>query len=248
MIKSFFKWVGLSALTAYYVISGLLRVPFGTAGGYYRKISGKYGKQALAIAGGKAAWEGLDNLNPKECYLFVGNHQSYADIFLLFAALYSRGMRTLFMLKKELFKMPLFGLMAKYMGLIPIEREESRKALKTVLNAIKTMAEGNSLTIFPEGSRTKDGKFLPFKRGAFVIAERTKMPIVPFAIVGAADIMPSNNMSIRAGSCHISFLPPIAPGDMPSRELAFKVESAIREEHELIALFLKTEQNGNKKL
>lgn len=236
MIGSFFRWIGLISVMGYYVIAGLVRSPFGTAGSYYRRVAGRFGRQMLAVAGGKATWEGLDNLDPEKCYVFVGNHQSYVDIFLLFASLESRKMRTLFMVKRELFKIPLFGPMAKRMGLIPIEREESRKALKTILNAVDTLEKGYSLTIFPEGTRTKDRKIQPFKRGAFVIAGHTKMSIVPFAIIGTADIMPSSNMSVRPGPCHISFLPPITHVDISGKELASAVENAVINEYNRLIL------------
>ncbi len=236
MIGSFFRWIGIVFIMGYYCVAGLVRAPFGKAGPYFWRITGNFGRKMLFVSGSKATWEGLDRLDPNKHYVFVGNHQSYADIFLVFASLASRNMSTLFMVKKELFKLPLFGPMTKQMQLIPIEREESRKALKTVLDAVKIMKEGHSLTIFAEGSRTKDGEIQPFKRGAFLIAEHTGLPIVPFAITGTAAIMPRGNMSVNPGSCHISFLPPIMPGDMPSRELAVTVENIVRQEYDRLRL------------
>ncbi|MDR0454811.1 MAG: 1-acyl-sn-glycerol-3-phosphate acyltransferase [Deferribacteraceae bacterium] len=241
MTGSFFRWIGLAVIFGYYAVSGILRAPFGAAGIYYRSIVSKFGKYMLAAAGGKAIFEGLDNLDPKKHYVFVGNHQSYADIFLLLAALNTLNMGTIFMLKKELFKIPFLGSVAKYMGMIPIENDESRKALKTVLDAVKALEKGISLTIFPEGSRSKDGEIISFKRGAFLIAGHTGMPIVPFAITGTADVMPCGNLNVKPGLCRISFLPPVMPGNMPSKELASSVEDIVRNEYNRLRFTGKTE-------
>ena len=119
---------------------------------------------------------------------------------------------------------------------------------KTVLEAVKTIKKGYSLTIFPEGTRTRNGEIQSFKRGAFMIAEHTGMPIVPFIITGTSDIMPRNNMSIKPGLCHISFLSPIMQDNIPSKELTSTVEQIVRNEYDRLRFVEKTEGKGSDKI
>jgi 1-acyl-sn-glycerol-3-phosphate acyltransferase len=212
----------------YYIISGLLRVPFKRAGKYYNTISGKFGRQMLWACGGRAEIEGLENLDPQKTYVFMGNHQSYADIFLLQAALSKLKMKTLFIIKKELFRIPLFKPMSVHMGLIAVEREDSRQSMKTITGSIKSLNAGKSITVFPEGSRSYDGELQPFKRGGFLLAELTGLAIAPFVVSGTFHIFPRAPFVIRGGVCKISFLKPIPAGQYKSRELAQLVEEMIR--------------------
>jgi 1-acyl-sn-glycerol-3-phosphate acyltransferase len=228
---SVIRWFAIIVTALYYVLPGVPRLLFGTTGKYFKRASGPFGRNLLKRAGGKPTWSGLENLDPSKSYIFIGNHQSYADIFIMLAALESHNMRTLFMVKKELLNIPLFSLVAKHMRLIPVDREESRKALKAMIEAIKTIQTGQSITIFPEGTRTRDGNLNPFKGGAFLIAERTGMQVVPFVITGTMNIIPYGGMPVTPGPCHISFLDPISTEGMLSKELAAKVESLIAERY-----------------
>jgi 1-acyl-sn-glycerol-3-phosphate acyltransferase len=214
-----------------YVITGILLIPFGAAGKFYRSISAKFGSNMLFWAGGRGDIVGLDNLDPAKTYVFVGNHQSYVDIFLLQWALGKVNMRTLFVIKKELFKIPLFGYVIRNMGLIPIDRSESRQALIAMKNSVAALKEGFSITIFPEGTRTCDGNLQPFKRGAFLLAEQTGFEIAPFVVAGTFYIFPRNNFRIKGGKCKITFLKPIEAGKYKSKELTGVVEKIISEQY-----------------
>ncbi|MDR2883844.1 MAG: 1-acyl-sn-glycerol-3-phosphate acyltransferase [Deferribacteraceae bacterium] len=211
---------------------GFPLLPFGKTGDYYRWVAGRFGRDLLKIAGGKATVSGLEQLDPAKSYIFIGNHQSYADIFIILASLDKLHMKVLFMLKRELFNIPLFGMVARQMGLVPVERGESRQALKAMMDAMKTIKDGRSLVIFPEGTRTKDGNLQPFKRGAFLLAERTGLEIVPFVITGTAQVMPRKNLPLTPGACNITFLKPVSPAEV-GKELSNVVEQMITEQYAL---------------
>ena len=139
---------------------------------------------------------GKENVSPKKSYIFVANHQSIYDIFVVYGWLNNRFK---WLMKNTLRKIPLVGLACEKAGHIFIDRSHPLKAQKSIKKAEEKMKNGASLVIFPEGSRTKDGNVNRFKRGAFKIAEDLKLPLVPITIDGAYNVMPYNSFYIRSG-------------------------------------------------
>lgn len=227
MILSIIRIIAMAVIFFITAVCCVVFIPFGKGKAYFAWVSGIFGRVMLCICGARPCYDGLEHLDPSKTYVFTGNHQSYVDIFLMFAALDSKGIKTLFMAKKELDKIPLFGMVMKQMGLIPIERGENRQQLATMLASMKTLADGRSLTIFAEGSRTYDGNLQPFKRGAFMLAEQADKEIVPFVITGTFNIWPRKGLRVRPGPCRISFMPPIDAKGIKSKELMALVEKKI---------------------
>ncbi|GAW68405.1 1-acyl-sn-glycerol-3-phosphate acyltransferase [Geoanaerobacter pelophilus] len=154
----------------------------------------------------------------------MGNHQGNFDIFALTLAiprLFS------WIAKEELFKVPVFGAAMRRAGYIPLDRSDGRKALKSMKQAAERIASGTSVVIFPEGTRTKDGKLLPFKRGAFLLAAKAGVPIVPFTINGSWAINPRNRLELWPGTISVSFGAPIAVKPGAEGELMEQVREAI---------------------
>ena len=137
---------------------------------------------------------GKENFSPKKSYIFVANHQSIYDIFVIYGWLNSRFK---WIMKNSLRKIPLVGLACEKAGHIFIDRSSPLKAQKSIKNAEEKLKNGASLVIFPEGSRTKDGNVSRFKRGAFKIAEDLKLPLVPITIDGAYNAMSYGSMYIK---------------------------------------------------
>ncbi len=154
----------------------------------------------------------------------MGNHQGNFDIMSLTLAI-----PRLFawVAKEELFKVPLFGAAMRRAGYIPLDRSDGRKALKSMKQAAARIASGTSVVIFPEGTRTKDGSLLPFKRGAFMLAVKAGVPIVPFTINGSRAINPRNRMELRPGTISVSFAPPIEAAGLSEGELMERVRESI---------------------
>ncbi len=167
---------------------------------------------------------GLNHVPPEGPVIYMGNHQGNFDIFALTLAiprLFS------WIAKEELFKVPVFGAAMRRAGYIPLDRSDGRKALKSMKQAAERIASGTSVVIFPEGTRTKDGKLLPFKRGAFLLAAKAGVPIVPFTINGSWAINPRNRLELWPGTISVSFDAPIAVKPGAEGELMEQVREAI---------------------
>jgi 1-acyl-sn-glycerol-3-phosphate acyltransferase len=115
-----------------------------------------------------------------------------------------------FLVKKELFKIPLFGWALKKLGYISIDRGNTKKAVKNFIDVVNIIKRGRSVAIFPEGTRSIDGRLLPLKRGAFTIAERTKLKIVPIKIGDTHLINSRGKFLITPGKkIDVKIFPPI---------------------------------------
>jgi 1-acyl-sn-glycerol-3-phosphate acyltransferase len=139
------------------------------------------------------------------------------------------GMTSVF-LKKSLMKIPLLGTAMRMGKFVPVSRARSREeAVRSVEAAKEALASGLHITIFPEGTRSPDGKLLPFKKGAFFLAADTGAPIVPVVISGTAAMMPKGTLKLTPGPATVRFLKAMYPGDFESRE---ELMHAVRAEME----------------
>eukprot|EP00271_Cylindrocystis_brebissonii_P009325 TRINITY_DN24075_c0_g1_i1.p1 TRINITY_DN24075_c0_g1~~TRINITY_DN24075_c0_g1_i1.p1 ORF type:complete len:358 (+),score=50.25 TRINITY_DN24075_c0_g1_i1:331-1404(+) len=168
---------------------------------------------------------GRENLPPPEVgAMFVANHQSFLDIFSLFALM--RPFK--FVSKTSIFKIPIIGWAMFLTGHVGLKRTDSRSQRECLLKCLDLLREGASVLFFPEGTRTNDGKMHQFKKGAFSIAAKAKAPVVPIAIIGTGDLMP-NHMegTLRPGKVTLVVLPPIV--SKSADELCNKSHAAIAE-------------------
>jgi 1-acyl-sn-glycerol-3-phosphate acyltransferase len=172
----------------------------------------------------RLAVEGLDQVPLDGPVIYMGNHQGNFDINALSLAI---PRQFSWIAKEELFRYPIFGAAMRRAGYIPLDRSDGRKALKSIKLAAERIASGTSVVIFPEGTRTLDGSLLPFKRGAFILAGKAGVPIVPFTINGSMAINPRNRMELYPGTIKVSFSAPIATAGMPEAELMARVREAI---------------------
>ena len=202
-----------------------LRKNFSTMYGWGMKIS------ALGVkaAGIRVRVEGLENVQPGVSYIFLSNHVSNLDPPILLPLI--PGMTSVF-LKKELMDIPLLGTAMRMGKYVPVSRANSREdAQRSVEAAAEALNSGLHITVFPEGTRSPDGRLLPFKKGAFFLAEATGAPIIPIVITGTERMMPRKTLRITPGEAYVRFLPPILPQDAPSREdLMERVRFAMEEE------------------
>jgi 1-acyl-sn-glycerol-3-phosphate acyltransferase len=167
---------------------------------------------------------GLEQVPTEGPVIYMGNHQGNFDIHALSVAiprLFS------WVAKEELFRVPVFGSAMRRAGYIPLDRSGGRKAMKSMVLAAGRIAAGASVVIFPEGTRTPDGELLPFKRGAFLLAAKAGVPIVPFTINGSREVNPPNRLELRPGTVSVSFAAPIYTKGISERELLEQVREAI---------------------
>lgn len=133
--------------------------------------------------------EGYENIQPNQSYIFVANHQSMLDVWLIYGWL---PVIFKWMMKKELRYIPFVGSACKAAGHVYVDRSNPRAALKSMEEIKKTLQNGACTVIFPEGTRCKDGKLAPFKRGAFKIALEVGLPVIPLSISGCYKVKPKD--------------------------------------------------------
>jgi len=157
----------------------------------------------------KVIFHGLENLNKEEKFFVASAHQSMFETFVLQAPLNF----PIFILKKELLKIPLFGWYLKKIGSIEIIRETTTKENLNFFDQIKETIQKNNrpLLIFPQGTRVKFDDRSPFKKGVGRIYDSLKLPCIPVAL-NSGKIWPKNSFTKYPGDIHISFLEPIQPG------------------------------------
>ena len=155
-----------------------------------------WSKITCAIAFIRIEVIGEELINEKQSYVFVANHQSIFDIFLIYGWLRSEFK---WIMKKEIKKIPLVGKACEYAGHIFIDRTNNRAAARSIEAAAKRLKGGVSVVIFPEGTRTYDGLIGKFRRGAFLLASDLNPPLVPITIKGAFEVLPRNTFLIHPG-------------------------------------------------
>jgi 1-acyl-sn-glycerol-3-phosphate acyltransferase len=152
-------------------------------------------------------------------FIFTPNHQSHIDIAALLGFLPGNNR---FAAKKELFDEPVLGAVMRTLGMLPVDRDDPMKSIE-VLN--RSAAEGRSIIIFPEGTRSPDSNLLPFKKGAFVAALEMGYPIVPVIVKGTRKVMPKGKyLSIYPGTIEIVVKAPI-----PTQGLAYEDRERLRD-------------------
>jgi 1-acyl-sn-glycerol-3-phosphate acyltransferase len=177
------------------------------SGKMYHWLALLWSKGCLRGAGIRLIVEGTEQLPCDRPLIFMGNHQSYFDIPVIFQAV---PVPFNWLAKEELFRISVFGHSIRSAGYIPINRGNGRDSLKSLDRAAELVKAGRSVAIFPEGTFTVDGKLLPFKRGGFILAAMAGVPIAPFSISGALEINPPDNLlSLRPGIIRIKFSPVI---------------------------------------
>ncbi len=139
-------------------------------------------------------------------FVIVSNHQSYLDIPALLVSLpYNFRM----VAKKELFRIPVFGWGMKLAGYIEVDREDTRRAIRGMSEADRNLREGRSIVIFPEGTRSRDGRLLPLKKGAFVLAIKNQVPVLPCAVAGSIRVLPKGTLQMGTSDIRIHLGKPI---------------------------------------
>lgn len=144
--------------------------------------------------------------------VFACNHESTIDIWAVVAAI-PRGIR--FVAKAELFRIPVFGWYMALGGHVPVERRDHAQAVASLSAAAARVRSGTSIVVYPEGTRSDDGRVHAFKKGPFVIACQAGVPVVPVAVVGAGAVTPKNLLHVHPGPIRVILGPPVSPADHP---------------------------------
>jgi 1-acyl-sn-glycerol-3-phosphate acyltransferase len=198
-------WIIL--VTIFYSSAVIVAAVFCNDGGRTaHKVARLWGGAILLGSGIRVRVRGDSNLDPSRSCIYMSNHQSNFDIPVLVSCL---KVQFRWLAKKELFQIPLFGYAMKKSGSISIDRSNRNAAIKSLRQTAETIRSGVSVVIFPEGTRSTDGNIREFKKGGFVLAAESKVPIVPVILHGTRSIMPKKHISITPGEVLMEIRPPI---------------------------------------
>jgi len=201
------KGILVALLSALGGIAAIVVRPFDPTRSGFHWIPRTWSKLVLKLFGISVDVRGAEHVQPGRPYVYVANHSSYFDIP---AAVYGIPDRIHIVYKKELHRVPFFGWGLKWgSDYIAIDRGRGPKAAESLEQAAKKIKGGKSVLLFAEGTRTSDGKLQPFKRGAFNLAVRAGVPVVPVAISGSYRILPRHSWRVRPGAIRLFIDKPI---------------------------------------
>lgn len=174
--------------------------------GYYPEVV--WSRLFCWLAFVRVSVKGHENIDKDTSYVFVANHQGAYDIFSLYGYL---GHNFRWMMKESLRKIPFVGWACRAAGMIFVDNSTVSSTRNTIRAAERQLSDGMSLTVFPEGARTWDGKMRRFKKGAYMLAVEFGLPVVPVTIDGSFDVLPRFRFMPRPGHIYLTIHKPILP-------------------------------------
>jgi 1-acyl-sn-glycerol-3-phosphate acyltransferase len=190
---------------------------------YY--ISARLARWGVLLVGVKIEVSGREHLLPGCTYIFMANHVSNLDPPVLISAIPGR---CSVLVKKEIFRVPVLSTGMRLAQLVPVDRGDPEAARDSAQAAIKVLQHGLHMLVFPEGTRSSDGRLLPFKKGPFYLAMDSGVPVVPVTILGTYESWPRTRFALHTGTATVIFHPPINPHDFSDRDsLMMAVRSSI---------------------
>jgi 1-acyl-sn-glycerol-3-phosphate acyltransferase len=181
-------------------------IPFDRSGNFVVRLARVWSRILLWTAGVSLTVRSHEPLDPAQPYVFMANHLSAVDIWALFIA---APVPIRFIAKKQLSRIPLFGWAMAAGRFIFIDRQNPASARRSIDQACARIRSGDSVAIFPEGTRSRDGRLGPFKKGGFHLALTAGVPIVAVAIRGAGAVMPPGSLLLHPGPVSIEIGAPI---------------------------------------
>ncbi len=155
----------------------------------------------------RVAVEGLEHIDPNQSYVVVANHQSQYDIPVIYGYC---GLDLRWVMKAELRKVPFIASGCRAIGHIFVDRGDAEQARAAINAALGRLQPGTGILFFAEGTRSRSGRLLPFKKGAFRVAIDQQWPILPMTVTGTRDVMPADSIRIRPGRARLQIHPPVA--------------------------------------
>ena len=184
----------------------------------------EFGRRVVERARIRLTVSGADKIPSDRAFIYMSNHQSHTDIPVLYATVPSRTLRMV--AKTELFRVPLFGRAMRVGSMIEVNRSDRQRAVESLRRAAQLIADGVSVWIAPEGSRSRSGELGPLKKGGFHLARDTGTPILPVAISGTYNVLPPDSTSMAHDvPVHVEFGAPIPVEGRDVPELMAEVEA-----------------------
>src|SRR6516162_2772185 len=179
------------------------------------RVATKLGITGVRLAGVRIEVRGLEQLQPDRSYIFLSNHVSNLDPPVLIPSIPGR---CSVLVKKEVFRIPILGTAMHMADLVPVDRHNREAAIESVHAAVEVMQHKVHMVIFVEGTRSYDGRLLPFKKGPFHLAKEVGAPVVPVTLLGTFECWPKGTFATRKGTATVVFHPPVDPVAYADRE------------------------------
>lgn len=173
---------------------------------------------------------GFDKIDLSQPHVYVCNHISALDIPVLYTSL---PIQFRILAKKELFRYPFMGWHLKRSGQIPVERESALASMRSLTEAAASVRAGTPVVVFPEGGRSATGQVMPFMSGAFYVAIKAGVDVIPMALVGTYQALPMNSFHIRPGKIELIVGDPISTVDYGRRDAEVLAARAQKEVEDL---------------
>lgn len=222
--RLWFAWFGLVAalVTIPASLVQLITNQFSPTARNFKRWAGLWGRLILGATGLRVVLDHATDLDPKQPYVFIANHQNTLDILSLAAKLpYPFG----YVAKAELSKVPMLGFALRHSASILIDRSDPRKSLESLKMAAKRIREGNSVLIYPEGARSYEPGLHSLKKGAFVLALEAGVPIVPVTVRNAYRFMDERRYVGRPGTIHVTMGTPVPTAGRRRRDIPDLVDA-----------------------
>jgi 1-acyl-sn-glycerol-3-phosphate acyltransferase len=208
MLLSIVKWAIGIVITLIGAIIFFPAYPFTCRTIFPYWLTSFWARAIVFISGSRVKVVGRQNIFRNQSYIFCCNHQSYFDIYILLGYL---PYKVMFISKETVFKVPLIGWAMKALGYIPLDRSNPRKALLSIRGALKQLEKGYSLILFPEGTRSTDGRVQEFKSGSMRLAFESASPVVPVSIYGSGKIQSKGSMEVKGQNIGLVIGKPMKP-------------------------------------
>jgi len=169
----------------------------------------------IRLVGIKLDVQGRERFDPSGTYIYMCNHVSNLDPPIVIPLI---PRRTSVLVKRELFKVPILSRAMLLGQFVPVDRTNRDAAIASIQRATEVLHEGVNITVFPEGTRSRDGRLLPFKKGPFHLAMESQVPIIPMSVYGTETMMPKRGFRISKGKATVVFHAPINPKSFTDRE------------------------------
>jgi 1-acyl-sn-glycerol-3-phosphate acyltransferase len=232
MIRTIFVIFWTIPLTIFFAVLAICSSFMSKSGNMPHRVARIWARCLLIVGGIRVSVKGYDNIDPQKPYIYMSNHLSNFDIPVLLAYL---PVQFRWLAKAELFKIPIFGYAMQRAGYISINRSDRKSAIASLQQAAIKVRDGASILIFPEGTRSLEYRIQSFKKGGFVLAVDSGVPIVPVVINGTWRIMAKDRIWIQSGNVQLHIGKPIETSAFNRKtkdELMEKVRGVIIESFE----------------
>jgi len=234
-------WIIIVLLSVFLGTLAVLARLFDSSNNLSHKVSSLWARLLCALNGIEVDIEGMEHVLTDQPQIFIANHQGFFDIFALNGFL---PVQLRWVAKSSLFYIPFVGWSMRASGSIPVDRGNRKKAYQAFLMTIEKLKAGNSIVIFPEGTRSEDGTIGPFKKGGPLLSVRSGAPLVPVTLLGTGSIIRKGSGIIKPGRIQIIISPPIASQTI----IEDKEENVLRNVRDIICRNYENRmtQNGGK--